>query len=157
MLLTEDDQGRAAFSETGLVPGETGEQCIVVASGSDFPGEVRSYLQNLTTSAQALENYIEFQVEIGEGGSFDDCTGFTPDPGALPPAPLSALTANNYDYATDGVPWQTEGTPGESRTYRGTWTFDTTGLTQQQIDSVQGAQVSVDIVWDLQSDEDLSA
>jgi hypothetical protein len=153
VVLTDDDLGRAGFHETGLVPGETGQRCIVVTSGSNVPGEVRAYTENLSTSGPGLENYITFQVEQGTGGSFDSCDGFTPTPGALPPASLADLAATNYDYATGGAPWVTTGTPGESVTYRGTWTFDTTGLTQQQIDALQGATVSIDLVWELQSDE----
>ncbi|WP_251151936.1 hypothetical protein [Cellulosimicrobium sp. Marseille-Q4280] len=153
VVLTDDDAGRAGFTEANLVPGETGQRCIVVTSGSNVAGEVRAYMENLSTSAQGLENYIEFQVERGTGGSFESCDGFEPVPGALPPASLVDLVANNYDYATGGAAWETTGTPGESMTYRGTWTFDTTGLTQQQVDALQGAQVSVDLVWELQSDE----
>ncbi|WP_454042101.1 hypothetical protein [Cellulosimicrobium sp. Marseille-Q8652] len=153
VVLTDDDAGRAGFTESGLVPGETGQRCIVVTSGSNVPGEVRAYMENLSTSAQGLENYIEFQVERGTGGSFESCDGFEPVPGALPPATLVDLVANNHDFATGGAAWETTGTPGESMSYRGTWTFDTTGLTQQQVDALQGAQVSVDLVWELQSDE----
>ncbi|GEK22595.1 hypothetical protein [Cellulomonas xylanilytica] len=153
VLLTDDDQGRAGFTVTGLVPGQTGEKCLVVTSGSTVPGEVRSYAQNLRTSGSALADRIRFRVEQGTGGSFDDCTGFTPAAGALPAQSLTTLSQVNFDYATGGGVWKTTGTPGESRTYRGTWTFDTTGLTQAQIDALQGAQVTMDLVWELQSTE----
>jgi hypothetical protein len=153
VLLTDDDQGRAGFTVNGLVPGQTGQKCLVVTSGSTVPGEVRSYTQNLQSSGQGLADRILFKVEQGTGGTFDDCTGFTPAPGALPAQSLTTLSQVNRDYATGGGVWKTAGTPGESRTYRGTWTFDTTGLTQAQIDSLQGSQVSVDLVWELQSTE----
>lgn len=153
VLLTDDDQGRAGFTVNGLVPGQTGQKCLVVTSGSTVPGEVRSYTQNLQASGQGLADRILFKVEQGTGGTFDDCTGFTPAPGALPAQSLTTLSQVNHDYASGGGAWSTSGTPGESRTYRGTWTFDTTGLTQAQIDSLQGSQVSVDMVWELQSTE----
>ncbi|WP_315096676.1 hypothetical protein [uncultured Cellulomonas sp.] len=153
VLLTDDDQGRAGFTVTGLIPGQTGQKCLVVTSGSTVPGQVRSYVQNLNSSGQGLADRIMFAVEQGTGGSFDDCTGFTPAPGALPAQSLTTLSQVNRDYATGGGVWSTTGTVGESRTYRGTWTFDTTGLTQAQIDALQGAQVSVDLVWELQSTE----
>jgi hypothetical protein len=54
-------------------------------------------------------------------------------------------------YATGVLPWDTAGTPGETKTYKATWTFDVTGLTQTQIDALQGKSVSADVVWELQS------
>ena len=49
--------------------------------------------------------------------------------------------------------WQTDGTPGETQSYRGTWRFDTTGLSQDDINALQGARVGIDLVWELQSDD----
>jgi hypothetical protein len=152
VTLTDDDRGVAGFTVESLVPGQTGQKCIVVTSGSNVPGEVRAYVQNLSASAQGLESRIKLLVEKGTGGSFNDCGGFTPVPGALPAQPLSVLAQINADYATGGAAWTTAGTPGESQTYRGTWTFDTEGLTQQQVDALQGARTSVDLVWELQTD-----
>ncbi|WGW12127.1 hypothetical protein LWF01_18930 [Saxibacter everestensis] len=153
VMLSDDDLGAAGFTVQNLVPGATGQKCIVVTSGSNVAGEVRSYVQNLSESAQGLEDHITFQVEQGTGGTFNNCTGFTPAPGALPPESLSDLAVGNHDYATGGSKWATTGKPGEKRTYRGTWKFDTTGMTQQQIDALQGARTSIDLVWELQSNE----
>jgi hypothetical protein len=150
VTLTDDDLGAAAFTVERLTPGDTGEKCIVVTSNSDVSGEVRAYTQNLVVDS-SLEDHILLKLEQGVGGSFNDCTGFVPAPGSLPAQPLSTLSTVNYDYATGGSRWLTTGTPGETRSYRGTWTFDTTGLTQAEIDGLQGARVSVDIVWELQS------
>ena len=151
MLLTDDDLGAAAFTVENLVPGETGEKCIVVTSGSNVPGEVRGDVQNLSMSAQGLESHIYFDVDQGTGGTFNDCTGFTAIPDTVPEAPLSTLAQVNVDYASGGTPWTTAGTPGEKRTYRGTWRFDTAGMTQQQVDALQGARTSIDLVWELQT------
>ena len=151
VLLTDDDLGRAGFTAENLIPGQTGQKCLVVTSGSNVAGEVRAYMQNLSGSAQGLENYITFKVEQGTGGTFNDCTGFVPEAGALPAASLKALETINKDYATGGARWTTAGTPGESKTYRGTWVFNTTGLSQLQIDALQGARVSMDMVWELQT------
>ncbi|WP_336649462.1 hypothetical protein [Kocuria rosea] len=153
VALTDDDNGRAGFTVENLVPGATGEKCIVVTSNSTVAGEVRAYTQNLSGSAAGLENHIDLRVERGTGGSFNSCEGFAPVPGALPAQSLTTLSQANRDYATGGAVWDTAGTPGESATYRGTWTFDTEGLTQSQIDALQGSQVSVDLVWELQSND----
>jgi hypothetical protein len=151
VTLTDDDTGRAGFTVTNLLPGQSGQRCLVVKSNSTVPGEVRAYTQNVTASNPALADRIKFQVEKGTGGSFNDCTGFVADPGALPAQSLTVLSTANKDWTTGGGSWTTAGNPGESHTYRGSWTFDTTGMTQQQIDGLQNSQVSMDMVWELQA------
>lgn len=153
VLLTDDDNGVAAFTAERITPGQTGSNCIVVTSQANVPGEVRSYVQNLATS-RGLENRITLQVERGTGGSFNDCTGFTPsDSEPLPLLTLAQLADENNSWETGGAAWETTGTVGESVTYRGTWTFDTTGMSQAEIDALQGARVSIDLVWELHSNE----
>jgi len=112
---------------------------------------VRTYTQNLSKSAQGLEEHLKMTVDIGTGGSFNDCTGFTATSTPIVAQPLSTLATANNSFATGGTSWKTAGTAGESKSYRATWTFDTTGMTQAQIDALQGAQTSVDLVWELQS------
>jgi hypothetical protein len=152
VTLTDDDQGAAAFTVENMVPGQAGQKCIVVTSQSNVEGEVRAYTQNLVSS-RGLEERIFFDLEQGTGGSFNDCTGFTPTANTVPELPLSELAEVNRDFATGGAPWNTEGEPGETQSYRGTWRFDTTGMSQEQVNALQGARVSIDLVWELQSDE----
>ncbi|MFC5501328.1 hypothetical protein ACFPJ4_03625 [Lysinimonas soli] len=150
VLLSDDDLGAAAFRVSGVVPGQTGSRCIVVTSESTVPGEVRMYVD--TIGAQGLENNITISMESGSGGSFANCTGFVPDAPPVGPAlSLAAAAASSNSYATGILPWATTGTPGETKTYRATWTFDVTGLTQTQIDALQGKSASADVVWELQS------
>ncbi|VXC37763.1 conserved exported hypothetical protein [Arthrobacter sp. 9V] len=151
VTLTDDDLGAAAFTVENIVPGQTGQKCIVVTSNSNVPGEVRAYTQNLI-SDRGLENRIFFDLEQGTGGSFNDCTGFTPTANTVPELPISTLATQNRDFATGGSSWDTTGTPGETQSYRGTWRFDTTGMTQEQVNALQGARVGIDLVWELQSD-----
>lgn len=151
VTLTDDDLGAAAFTVENIVPGQTGQKCIVVTSQSNVAGEVRAYTQNLVTS-KGLENRIFFDLDQGTGGSFNDCTGFTPTANTVPELPLSTLSTVNRDFATGGASWDTTGTPGETQSYRGTWRFDTTNLSQDEVNALQGARVSIDLVWELQSD-----
>jgi hypothetical protein len=152
VVLTDDDLGAAAFTVENIVPGQTGQKCIVVTSGSDVPGEVRAYTQNLI-SAKGLEDRVFFDLEQGTGGSFNNCAGFTPTANTVPEMSLAALAAASRDFATGGAPWVTNGTPGETQSYRGTWRFDTTGMSQDEVNALQGARVGIDLVWELQSDE----
>ncbi|WP_425860848.1 hypothetical protein [Arthrobacter sp. TWP1-1] len=151
VVLTDDDLGAAAFTVENIVPGQTGQKCIVVTSQSNVPGEVRAYTQNLI-SAKGLEDHIFFDLEQGTGGSFNDCTGFTPTANTVPEMRISTLASVNRDFTTGGASWKTAGTPGETQSYRGTWRFDTTGLGQDEINALQGARVGIDLVWELQSD-----
>ncbi len=148
VVLSDDDQGAAAFRITGVVPGQTGSKCLVVTSQSNVSGEVRVYLDTL--GAQGLENNITVSLTIGHGGSFADCTGFVAET-TLPALSLATIGAGIHNYATGVLPWDTSGTPGETKSYKATWTFDTTGLTQTQIDALQGKSASADVVWELQS------
>lgn len=149
VALTDDDKGAAAFSVTNLVPGDTGAKCIVVSSNANVPGEVRDYATNLNAST-GLAEHIQFKIEMGTGGSFNDCTGFTPGAATETFRPLSQVASTSHDYATGGHAWTTTGTAA-SRSYRVTWQFNTDGLTQQQIDSLQGSTVSADVVWEFRS------
>jgi hypothetical protein len=154
VALTDDDNGTAGFQVTNVTPGDTGQKCIVVTASSSVAGVVKAYVQNLSPSAQGLEDHITLTIEQGTGGSFADCTGFVVDPAVtvLPPASLTTLASVNTSYATGGSLWTTTGNAaGESKTYRGTWAFDATGLTQLQVDALQGASTSIDLVWELQN------
>ncbi|MCU1533286.1 MAG: hypothetical protein JWO49_2857 [Arthrobacter sp.] len=150
VVLSDDDLGAAAFTVENIVPDQTGQKCIVVTSRSNVPGEVRTYTQNLIAS-RGMEDRIFFDLEQGTGGSFSDCNGFTPVANTVPEASLSFLAANHNDYATGGSAWKTTGTTGETQSYRATWRFDTTGMSQDEINALQGAGVGMDLVWELQS------
>lgn len=149
VTLSDDDTGTAAFSVQNATPGATGSRCLTVTSTSTVAGIVKPYVARL--GAQGLESYIFIQMQQGTGGGFASCAGFVADGPGLPAAPLSTLSTINHDFATGGTPWATTGVSGESKTYQVTWTFNTTGLTQPEIDALQGKSVSVDVVWELQN------
>jgi hypothetical protein len=153
VFLTDDDLGAAAFQISDVLPGQSGAKCITVTSTSSVAGEVRMYMARL--GSDGLENAIKVSLELGSGGSFaGGCATFVPDiPDVTDPIPVGTLAALYTDYTTGGLPWATTGDEnGESRTYRVTWVFDTTGLTQAQVDGLQGKSVSADVVWELQTD-----
>ncbi|MHA7208374.1 hypothetical protein [Arthrobacter sp. MDT1-65] len=152
VVLNDDDLGAAAFTIENIVPNQTGQKCIVVTSQSNVAGEVRAYTQNLIT-ARGMENRIYLDLEQGTGGSFNNCSGFTPTANTVPELPLSTLARENRDFLTGGSVWQTAGTPGETQSYRATWRFDITGMSQDEVNALQGARVGIDLVWELQSDD----
>jgi hypothetical protein len=150
VTLSDDDSGAAAFQITNATPGQTGSKCITVTSTSSAPGVVKLYLARV--GAQGLENNITVSTEIGTGGSFGSCTGFVPDSAALPAQTLASAGAQYADYSTGVLPWTTTGAAsGESKSYRVTWVFETSGMTQTAVDALQGKSVSADVVWELQT------
>lgn len=153
VTLTDDDRGAAALTVENMVPGDTGQKCIVVTSNSNVPGEVRTYVEDLLQD-RGLESHILISIEKGTGGSFNDCTGFTPASGTTPlSGTLAQLAAADTDWTTGANAWTTAGTPGETMTYRAQWSFTTAGMTQAEIDALQGARVGLDVVWELQTND----
>jgi hypothetical protein len=149
VALSDDDAGAARFQATNLVPGATDTKCIKVTATASVPGVVKGYALNAVPSPQGLEDHILVTVADGNGGSFASCTGFTPSATLITDMPLSTL-ATYGDYAHGMGGWAvTAGT--QTRTYQVTWKFDTTNMTQSQLDALQGAQTGIDIQWELQS------
>ena len=69
VALTDDDRGAAALTVENMVPGDTGQKCIVVTSNSTVAGEVRTYVEDALKD-RGLENHIVISMEKGSGGSF---------------------------------------------------------------------------------------
>lgn len=146
VTLSNDGTGGAMFSIGNLVPGQTGSHCIVVTA-TGVAGVVKTYTEN--SVPDGLENNITMKVEQGTGGTYGDCTGFTPI-ATYGTQPLATLLTDASSYATGVLPWTTtSGTTTKS--YKFTWTFDTTGLTPAQVNALEGKSVRTDIEWELQN------
>jgi hypothetical protein len=99
-----------------------------------------------------LEDNILGTMQSGTAGGFGSCAGFVADAPAGPAASFDEVAVAHNSYATGALPWTTQGVAaGESKTYRITWTFDVTGMSQPEVDALQGKSISTDIVWELQS------
>jgi hypothetical protein len=148
--LTDDDEGQARFRVANMLPGDTQTKCITVTANASVPSTVKGYSANPVTSPQGLENRILVTIDSGTGGSFATCDGFTPEgPAHVTNQPLSAIAqVNRFEDGFGG--WTID--PGtKSKTYRLKWTFDTTGLTQSQIDQYQGAKTGIDMQWEMRT------
>ena len=149
VALSDDDAGAARFQAANMVPGATETKCIKVTATASVPGVVKGYALNAVRSPQGLEDHVLISVREGDGGNFSSCTGFVASGTLITDMPLSTL-AGYADYAHGMGGWNVNaGT--QTRTYEVTWKFDTTGLTQSQLDQLQGAQTGIDIQWELQS------
>jgi len=149
VALTDDDAGSARFQATNMTPGSTDTRCIKVTANASVPGVVKGYAVNPVASVSKLEDHVLVTVNEGTGGSFASCTGFVSTSNLITDMSLTTLATHN-DYASGMGGWAvTAGT--QTRTYQVTWRFDTTGMTQSQLDALQGAQTGIDIQWELQS------
>lgn len=150
VALTDDDNGTARFQATNMVPQQTETKCIAVTANASVPGIVKGYAVNPVTSAAKLDDYIKITIDHGTGGGFGTCDGFTKTGDSIAtPTALSTLAAAK-DFSTGVGGWAVAaGT--QTRTYRITYTFDTTGVSQTTLDSLQGAQTGIDFQWELQS------
>ena len=148
--LTDDDSGTSRFQVANMLPGATETKCIKVTANASVDSTVKGYAVNPVTSPQKLENRVKVTIEDGVGGTFAACTGFVPDGAPLVSnVPLSTIAlANTYETGFGG--WAV--TPGvKNKTYRMTWTFDTTGMTQAEIDQLQGATTGIDMQWEMRT------
>jgi hypothetical protein len=149
VALTDDDAGSARFQVENMVPGQTGTKCLKVTANTSVPGVVKGYAVNPVRSVHGLENRITVSMEAGTGGSFGSCDGFQLEETVVPKITLGQMMA--VDSFSAGVGGWNVPAGTTSRTYRLTWTFDTSGMTQNEIDQLQGDKTGVDMQWELQS------
>lgn len=152
VALTDDDAGSARFQVSNMLPGQSETKCITVTANTTSPGTVKAYIVNPVTSTSGLENHVKITVVTGDGGSFANCSGFVPHVTGNPVVTATSLSAlalaGNYANGVGGWP-VSAGT--QTRTYQITWNFDTTGLSQSQVDQFQGTHTGIDLQWELQS------
>ncbi|GAB3615715.1 hypothetical protein GCM10027416_02720 [Okibacterium endophyticum] len=149
VALTDDDAGAARFQAADMVPGATDTKCITVTANTSVPGVVKAYAVNPVLSPAGLQDHIMVNITYGTGGGFGSCDGFVEQGVAVPSASLTSFASiNTFEEGIGG--WNiVAGT--QSRTYKLTWTFDTTGMTQLELDRLQGASTGIDMQWELQS------
>lgn len=147
VTLTDDDSDSARFQVSNMVPGDRGVRCIKVTARATGPSTVKGYAVSPVVSTAGLEDHILVTIKDGDGGSFEGCAGFVPDNTIVPAAPLSTIVAmDSYDAGIGG--WRVSA--GTSvKVYQLTWEFDTSGLTQAQVDDLQGTRTGLDMQWEM--------
>ncbi len=135
-----DDIGVAMFDGSLMVTGGTLQSCVVLTySGSDIPRGVSLYG---LVSGDGLDEYLDLTIEVGSGGQFGDCAGFTPS-ATLFSGTVEGFAAAHTDYSNGLQGWSPAGS-AESRTY-----MFTVGLRDDN--GAQGKTVAVDFIWETQS------
>jgi hypothetical protein len=140
VTITDDDDGVAMFSATGLRPGSELENCIAVTyTGSLVPADVSLYG---TAGGTGLAPFLDLKIEIGTGGGFGDCDGFTPS-STLFDDTLAAFAATNTDFDSGLGGWSPSAT-NQSRTYRFT-------VEVKDDNDAQGLTATATFTWEAQN------
>jgi hypothetical protein len=149
IALTDDDAGSARFTVSSLVPGQTDTQCIKVTStGTNF-GPVKMYTLNAVNTTGLME-HLKMTIKQGAGGTFASCTGFVATDTLVNGVMLSTMSSTYTSYANGVGNWTTASSP-ESRVFQITYLFDSTGMTQEQLDALQGTHTGIDLEWEIQN------
>lgn len=136
--ITDDDGGTAPFTASNLQRGATGTRCVQVTYGGSLTGAVRLYL---SASSGTLRSSLTVTVEEGTGGSFAGCGGFTPT-STLYSGTLQAFATAASSWSSGVSAWTPTG-PGQSRTYRVTYT-----LSPSAPPSAQNSTAAATLTWE---------
>lgn len=147
VALTDDDNNTALFNATGLKPGSTGTNCITVTSTGSLASAVKLYATAPATT-NALASNITVAIDLGTGGGFGSCTGFTPAAtnSSVYSGTLAAFGTSATNYATGVGTWTPTGSTSESKVYRVSYTVSPTAP-----NTVMNGTASVGLTWEAQN------
>lgn len=135
--ISDSASGTAMFTQSGLVPGDTGSRCLVVTYGGDVAADVR--LSASVTGGTGLDGYLDLVVDAGTG-SAADCSDFAVSAPGLFTGTLATMATANAGFATGVDTWAPTGV-GQTRTYRFTWTL-------QDDNNAQGLTTQAGFTWE---------
>lgn len=138
VVLTDDDAGSVLFNVNNLAPTQTRTNCIKV----DYTGSLAANVHLYGAASGTLAPYLNVVIEVGAGGTYNNCTGFTPG-STLYSGTLSAFAASRTNYLNGLAGWNGATNPS-SRTYR-------IAVTLQDDNAAQGLSASADFTWEAQN------
>ncbi|MDR3082846.1 MAG: hypothetical protein LBV60_18315, partial [Streptomyces sp.] len=109
------------FRIDNMRPGDKGSNCIRIVSNADFPTALKLY-SNSPNWPQNFQSFINLKIEVGSGGSFGDCKGFTARKTAFD-GTLDQFVALHTDFRSGVGPWTLPGKPPNSLSFRFVWKF----------------------------------
>lgn len=144
VVLSDDDSSSAMFNVAAMQPGASDTHCIAVTySGTLAAQPIELYA---TAGGTGLATYLNVVVEVGSGGSFASCTGFTPT-STLYSGTLANFAATYTNWATGlSTGWSPTGASSETRTFH-----FTVSLPSGTGNAAQGLNASATFTWETQS------
>ncbi len=147
VTLVDDDLAASMFTVTGMVPGDSVTDCIVVTYQGTVanPLGVKLYSGGYTDSGDLATN-LNLTIEEGSGGSFGNCTGFSLENTIESGGTLADFNTTHTNYASGAGVWDPASTP-VSKTYRITVALDAATPDAEQGESV----TAMTLTWEVQS------
>jgi hypothetical protein len=139
VALDDDDAGTVLFNVSNLAPSSPRQNCIRVSYTGSLAANVRMY----GAASGSLAQYLDVTVEVGTGGTFADCTGFSASGGPLYSGTLSNFASTRTNF-TNGLAGWNGATNPSNRTYRIT-------VTMQDDNAAQGLSANADFTWEAQN------
>lgn len=136
--ISDDDSNSAMFNVSGMKPGDTANKCIRVTYTGSLAASVKLY----GSVSGALAPYLNTTVEIGDGGTFSNCSGFTPT-ATIYNGTLSGFGSTHTNFANGAGTWAPTGS-GQAKTYRVTYTL-------QDNNAAQGQSANATFTWEAQN------
>ncbi|MER8067470.1 hypothetical protein ABTZ59_04050 [Streptomyces sp. NPDC094034] len=109
------------FSIDDMRPGDTGSNCIEIKSNADFPTALKLYSSSENWPSN-FQSFVDLKIEVGSGGTFGNCRGFTPHRTAFD-GTLDTFVALYNDFRTGLGPWILPGKPPNALSFRFAWKF----------------------------------
>ena len=79
VAISDNDGGTALYNVTNAKPGDSSAaKCITVTYTGSLGSTVKLYRSAFTGGSGNLDSQVDLVVTKGTGGSFADCSGFTP-------------------------------------------------------------------------------
>jgi hypothetical protein len=143
LSLTDDDGSTALFNSPNMSPTDSVTDCIVVTYAGDLAvTPVRLYGSIVDDSSFGGE--LDMTVDIGTGGTFGNCAGFTLGSN-LYTGTMTGFTTTHTNFASGLDTW-TPTAGNLSRTFRFTVT-----LGSDTPNGFQGDDVTAAFTWEIQS------
>jgi hypothetical protein len=138
VVLNDDDGGvTRLFNLTNMAPTVVRENCIRV----DYTGSLASNVRLYGSSSGSLGQYLDVTIDVGTGGSFGNCSGFTGS--NIYTGTLSDFAATRTNY-TNGLQGWNGATNPSNRVYR-------IRVTLQDDNAAQGLSATADFTWEAQN------
>ena len=138
VVLNDDDAGSVLFNVNNLAPTQNRTNCITVSYTGSLAANVHLY----GAASGSLAQYLDVVIDVGTGGSYNNCTGFTSG-STLYTGTLANFAATRTNFANGLAGWNGATNPS-SRTYR-------IAVTLQDNNAAQGLSATADFTWEAQN------
>ncbi|HEX5741990.1 MAG TPA: hypothetical protein VFY17_10630 [Pilimelia sp.] len=149
VTISDNDSGTALFNISNLMPGQTGNNCIVVSYTGTATSTVKLYVANYNTADGAADGitaptWLRMLIQVGTGtcGAPVGLTNVT----AAAPGDTMVTVSGKTNFSNGYSPGWTSAVNGNTRVFRFTYTLDASTPS-----TAQGDSITTDFVWEAQN------